>query len=119
LKFDVPVHRLGIRELERALQRRKDDVLAGLGREHLLDELRSVSEIPGEEVRAPSEAAVALRDVVAEAGLAHLAVADDVDAVEPVPHHPDEVVRAGEAAGVGCQDAVVALLHDGSPLMVV
>src|ERR1044072_3373402 len=81
---------------------------------------------------------VALDQLIGESGLAHLAVADDVDAgldlfgddfgdrllharreldgvdrlfVELVPHHADEVVRTRQAPGGRRQDALGAALH--------
>ena len=98
-------------------------------------QLREVGHVVGLELRAAVEAGEAVVDVGAEAGLAHLAVADDVDArlallrdhlgdggvdprlelslvdllaVEPLPDHVREIVRPRKAARMRRQDSFVS-----------
>src|SRR6185437_7018577 len=110
--------------------------------EDLLDDLRKFAQIGGDEAGRLAEARVALDHIVAEADLAHLAIADDVDAgfellldhlrhgapdacahldriaalaVDLVPHHAGEVIRPRQAACVSCQNAIGTSLHDCAP----
>ena len=137
--LDVGLHRLRIAQCDRAFDVRHDDVpSAFILDEQLVDDAGEGADVGCDERRAVGEAGVALDHVVAESDLAHLAVADDVDAgldllgddfgdrllhacreldrvdrlfVELVPHHADEIVRTREAPGVRRQDTLGAALH--------
>ena len=91
--------------------------------------------------RQPIEAILYVRGI---AGLRHFAVVDQIDtrsnlflddlqhglahkcakrlpvhghAFLPGVHHPDEIIRARQAAGVGGQKSIVAALHEVAPAL--
>jgi hypothetical protein len=129
--LDVPMHSLLVGQLDRADAVREHD-MGHRGRvEEPHGEVRKVGHVIGLELRAAREAGEALVHVRAEAGLAHLAVTDDVDpggallldnlrnrsvdtsvqrcgvdrlAVHPRPDHVREIIGTRKAPRVGRQD---------------